>query len=272
MELKDIVLEYIDDDTRSLRTASLISRCWTAPAQRRLFHSKTVASCRAIQHPNSPSLALHANFFSAHAHVAGLVTTLRLCPEHPHCFFFPALSLDANSSFVALLKALPNLQHLSVEQVDVHVEDASSFRVPTSLCTVKSLKLRLVTDDHGVSKHLLNIFHIEDHLEITSCVLSPFQLDAEHSQLSLRHLKVNDNLDAFPAFGPHASFARLRALTFIIAGLSDNAMDEDGRRLPFDPRTRVNMDQFLTSYGSLLNHLRLDFQGLQMTCDIGMLS
>lgn len=83
LELKDMILEHLQGDDKSLTACSLIASDWTPAAQRRLFRSLTLAIGPIGHHTNTPALVPRDAPFPTNLapHLTHYITALHIRPR-----------------------------------------------------------------------------------------------------------------------------------------------------------------------------------------------
>lgn len=269
VEVMGIVLDYLHNDRNTLGSMSLFSREWTRPAQLHLFRSLCISTRQLSVSPNPARFYQLADFLKDSTAIARFPTSLRIRPAQ---FYALSLAIDHASILVFLLRILPCLQHLTLEELDFTdpsdpPEDPPQSR-PVSLQTLRLLDIMDNGDNGG---RLLDVLSVEDMLELTRCKRRPWNAlfdpdDDQQRPLRPRHLKVRDSLDMFPRFGTNTTFPRLRRLSVHVTALkgsttffdTDSAINAADGIDPAQVGNQDALDEFLHRFGTSLEAIRID--------------
>ncbi|THH31076.1 hypothetical protein EUX98_g3088 [Antrodiella citrinella] len=274
LEIVDMVIDYLEDDFKSLRRCSLVSSHWRTAAQRRLFRFFTVRLISKADCEWNPMLALTTSSLLEHPHVARHIEVLDILPAVWPCDGL-TIAANAESQLMTLVSLMPTLQHLTVQGITLKMSMNNEPHVPWTKLEfpryLSTLQLHRVRGQLAAPQDLLDFFLVRDTLEISYTRL---EADSVHEPRSLpvRHLKVKNALDYFPSFGRGTVFPRLNALTFDVTDVTGDAdVIANARQLSIDSNQNVilptrgrhtNMDQFMQSHGLGLEFLRFNIRTL----------
>lgn len=273
LELKDMVMEHLQGDVKSLTACSLIASDWTPAAQRRLFRSLILAIGPIGHHTNTPALGPRSASFPTNMapRLARYITALHIrpwksCPKY--------IVLNSGYSFLAFIKSLPSLEHLTLESVIFFCFMPPVAGPHFSLKTLRIENTRFDGTEYDTYR-LFKTFTVRDTFEITGCKLPVFEELSDVASLSLRHLKIKGFLDEFPWPGPDTVFAGLTSLSFDITDTTiHNKTRSNGPGAPVRPVLRSThchaaMDCFLEDHGAKLECLAIAIPDIPVCIYIG---
>ncbi|TCD65968.1 hypothetical protein EIP91_001960 [Steccherinum ochraceum] len=265
-EILDMFFGYLEL-TESVQECALVCRGWRPHAQRVLFKSYHRYLESHAMDPRDRRLTSLTIFLGTEPHIALYITSLYLSSS-PDDTLRAVISVGANSLFASLMAALPQLRHLTLNNVAMIV---SIGQVPAEkpfdrLPSLETLTLRRVSGKQGMLSRLLDIRPLNGTLSL-HCRRG-LNLGSEDIErcLQVKHLKLCGSLVRFPTRITGASTPTTRYLTLALTEVVDLQYRRDVNRqnAHFDSSSKAHrggMDWFLRQCGEVLDCFELDVSG-----------
>ncbi|KAI0784373.1 hypothetical protein C8Q75DRAFT_736241 [Abortiporus biennis] len=187
-EILDLIIDNLHDDTKSLRSCSLVSKSWLPSSRYHLFETKTIyVEFYFPEIPSRVGLESFLTFILSSSAIAETVRTLILVGGRGSSWESATLPECDLCDIIAVANKLPFLRHLKLQKLDLTCGHLASMSPYDSFIRLPIAKLSL----YGVS--------IDQSINIIDNFLQhlPALLDADFT--GIRLVRLADGLAALLA-------------------------------------------------------------------------